>query len=168
MNLRPDFGVLRGETRRPAHLRTDRRSFQRALAARVFSHIHKQASPDEIVARTWPTDDEAGWLTRASMSPDSTTGSAAALAITKVTSLLLVAPGSAAAQLFDKCLRIDLEGILQVNVPHAVTHPTPIFVAEGGPIPVVQGATGKATVGPARKLCFIVPLTRELDEATPE
>jgi hypothetical protein len=27
---------------------------------------------------------------------------------------------------------------------------------------------GKATVGPARKLCFIVPLTRELDEATPE
>src|SRR5262249_45091456 len=85
-----------------------------------------------------------------------------------VRSLLLLAPGSAAAQLFARCLQVDLEGVLQVSVPHVATHPLPIFVAEGGPTPVVQPSLAKVIVGPARKLSFIVGLTRELDEATRE
>src|SRR5262249_50312604 len=44
----------------------------------------------------------------------------------------------------------------------------PIFVAEGAPIPITQGATSHAIVGPTRKLAFGVAVSRELDESTPE
>src|SRR5262245_43433525 len=147
-------------------VRADRRSFHRMLAARVFAHIHAQL-PEDIIARSWPADNTAAWLTKASVSPDSTTGSAGVLAITRTNPLLLVAPRSAAARLFQECLRVDLAGINAINVPHVSLHPVPIWVAEGGPTPVVQGAVGKVTVGPTRKLSFIVPLTRELHESTP-
>src|SRR5262249_12698456 len=81
---------------------------------------------------------------------------------------LLVAPGSAAAQLFDACLRLNFDGVLTYLVPHVATHPVPLFVAEGGIVPVVQAATASTTVGPGRKLSFIVGLTRELENATPD
>jgi hypothetical protein len=44
----------------------------------------------------------------------------------------------------------------------------PLDRAEGGAIPVVQSGLGSTTVGPTRKMAFIVPLTRELNEAVPE
>jgi hypothetical protein len=85
-----------------------------------------------------------------------------------VSPLLLVAPSSAAAKLFDRALKVDLSGISQVNVPHVANHPTPLFVGEVAPIPVVQAATGGTVIEPANKLSFIISVTRELDEATPE
>jgi len=138
------------------------------LAARAFSHIHRDQTAEEICARAFPADDKAQWLTKASVSPDSTTGSASVLAVTTTNPLLLVAPGSAAAQLFQECLRLDLGGLAAISVPHVSTHPVPIWVAEGGPTPVVQPGVGKTTLGPTRKLSFIVALTRELHESTPE
>jgi hypothetical protein len=170
MNVHPR-DRRRGIPLRPdpdAVMSSDRKSFHRALFAHVRAHTHPEQVPEEIVARAWPADDRAMWLTRAPVSPDSTTGTAAALAITRTASLLLIAPRSAAARLFAKCLQIDLEGVLQVNVPHVSSHPLPLFVAEGGPIPVAMPSVAKTTVGPARKLAFAVGLTRELDEATPE
>jgi hypothetical protein len=137
------------------------------LSARVYAHIHAQM-PEDVAGKSWPSDDKAQWLTKASVSPDSTTGSAGVLAITKTNPLLLVAPSSAAAKLFQECLRVDLTGILAVNVPHVSTFPVPIWVPEAGPSPVVMPGVGKATIGPTRKLSFIVALTRELHESTPE
>jgi hypothetical protein len=49
-----------------------------------------------------------------------------------------------------------------------VTHPVGLFVGEGSPIPVAQGATGSSTVGPVRKLSFICVVSAELEEQTPE
>lgn len=145
---------------------TPTQALARSLAACVLGSIHR--SPDQIVGEAWPDDARAAFLTRAATSPDSTTSSASVLAITKTNPLLLVAPPSAAAKLFAQCLQLDLSGILSINVPHVTTHPVPIFVGEGNPIPVTQGVMGKATVGPTRKLAFITPVTRELNEATPQ
>jgi hypothetical protein len=147
-------------------VRRDRLSLHRALAGAVLGKLADQP-PEKIVRRAWPDDTKASWLTRAPVSPMDTTGTSA-LTATRVSDLLLIAPGSAAAQLFDRCLRLNFDGVLQYLVPHVATHPLPLFIPEGGIIPTVQAATASTTVGPVRKLAFIVGLTRELENATPE
>jgi hypothetical protein len=156
--LRPDLG---------ATIRRERRAIERSLAGCVLAKIHN-ARPIQFVERQWSDDSRAAILTRAAVSPDSTTGSASALSVARVSPLLLIAPPSAAAKLFDRALKVDLTGIAQVNVPHVAAHPAPLFVGEGEPIPVVQAATSGAVIGPAHKLAFIIGITNELDEATPE
>jgi hypothetical protein len=87
---------------------------------------------------------------------------------THVANLLLVAPGSAAAQLFDRCMKLDFTGVYQINVPYAGAHATPTFVGEGLPINVVRTLTASTTVGPVKKFGFITSATRELLDASPE
>jgi hypothetical protein len=74
---------------------------------------------------------------------------------------------SAAARLFEKALRINLAGIHTTNVA-SLAAPAPSFVAEGDPIPVVQGDADSTPVGPVSKLAFIVVLSNELQFASPE
>src|SRR5262249_35431430 len=142
------------------------RAFHRPLAAHVLAQIHDQP-PEKVVRKAWPDDTRTAVLTRAAVSPTDTT-SGAAVTATKVSPLLLVAPGSAAARLFENCMQLNFDGVLQFFVPHVGTHPIPLWVAEGAPIPFVQPSTGKATVGPVRKLAFGLAVTDELNEATPE
>jgi hypothetical protein len=155
--LRPDIG---------AALRRERTALHRSLAACTLGTIHNQR-PGQFIAHAWPSDSRAAAITRAAI-PPADTSSGAALSIAKVSPLLLVAPGSAAAQLFDRALRFDLSGVATISVPHVSTHPVPLFTAEGAPIPVTDAATGTATLGPTRKLTFITTLTRELDESSPD
>src|SRR5262249_34985508 len=154
--LRPDAGEL---------VRRDAQSISRMLAGCVLSKIHG-GSPESVVRKAWPDDTRAHVLTRTATSPTDT--STTALTTTKTSPLLLIAPSSAAARLFDRCLRLDFAGVLQYYVPYVSTHPVPLFVAEGGVIPFVQPSLNKATVGPVKKLAFGFAITRELDEATPE
>jgi hypothetical protein len=154
--LRPDAGEL---------VRRDAQSISRMLAGCVLSKIHG-GSPESVVRRAWPDDSRAQLFTRAAVNPTDTT--ATAITATKTSPLLLIAPSSAAARLFEKCLRLDLGGVLSYSVPHAATHPLPLFVAEGAPFPFVQPSTAKATLGPARKLGFGIAITRELEEASPD
>jgi hypothetical protein len=155
--LRPDIG---------ATLRRERTALNRSLAACVLGKLHNQR-PGQFIAHSWPGDSRAAAITRAAVPPfDTTSGSA--LSIAKVSPLLLVAPGAAASKLFDVALRFDLSGVSTISVPHAASHPVPLFVAEGAPLPVTQAATGTTTLGPTRKLTFALALTRELDEATPD
>jgi len=142
-------------------------TFNRALAALVLAK-RDGVMPVDFVEREWPDDHHAHWLTRSAVVPEFTTGSASALAPTRVATLLLIAPPSAAAKLFARGMQLDFAGVLQYLVPHVSTHPVPLFGAEGAPIPVVQGATSKATVGPVKKLAFAFAITRELDESTPD
>lgn len=142
-------------------------TFNRALAALVLAK-RNGVLPIDFVEREWPDDHHAAWLTRSAVVPDSTTGSASALAPTRVATLLLIAPPSAAAKLFSRGMQLDFTGVLQYLVPHVGTHPVPLFVAEGAPIPFVQGSTAKAQVGPVKKLAFGFAISRELDESTPD
>src|SRR5262249_40840492 len=155
--LRPDPDEL---------VRRDFQSFHRSLAAHVFGRIHDQ-KPDVVARKTWPEDMRTAVLTRTAVPPTDTT-SGAALTAVKVSPLLLVAPPSAAARLFESCVKLDFEGVHQFYIPHVNTHPVPLWVGEGGVIPFVQPSTGKATVGPTRKLAFGIGITEELNDATPE
>src|SRR5262245_21846805 len=91
-------------------------AFHRSLAAHVLGRALGQ-SPDALVRKTWPDDTRTAVLRRAAVSPTDTT-SGAALTATKVSPLLLVAPGSAAARLFENCVKFDLTGVQQFFIPH--------------------------------------------------
>jgi hypothetical protein len=151
---------------RDALVADQRRSLYRAIAAKVLGARSREPA-HRIVERAWPDDHRAMLITRAPTTPTSTTA-AAALAQTRTGDLFLVAPGSAAAQLFSRCPRLDFDGVSQFLVPYVGAHPTPLFVAEGAPIPVGQAGLGHATVGPVHKLAFITTLSNELEAATPE
>jgi hypothetical protein len=147
-------------------VRRDFQTFHRTLAGHVIGRIHDQ-KPDAVVRKAWPADARTAVLTRAAVPPTDTT-SGAAVTATRVSPLLLVAPPSAAARLFENCVQLDFEGVQQFYIPHVNTHPIPLWVAEGGVAPWVQPSTGKVTVGPTRKLAFGVAFTEELNDATPE
>jgi hypothetical protein len=144
--------------------RAEARAIWRMCAAHVLTRIHG-GRPQQFAERQWPEDQRTHFLTRAATSPDSTTGSASALSITKVSPLLLIAPGSAVARLLDKGAKFSLDGISQVSVPHVATHPVPLWVQEGSPIPIVQPGLGSSVVGPVRKLSFGVVVSEELENS---
>jgi hypothetical protein len=143
-----------------------RRDFNRSLAAHALAKMRNE-TPERIARKAWG-DDCRGipLLTRAPVSPLSSP--VTAVSQVHVGDLLLVAPGSAAAQLFARCMRLDFAGVYQITVPYASSHATPLFAGEALPINVVRSPIATTTVGPVRKLGFITTFTEELEAATPE
>lgn len=133
----------------------DRRSDPaRTLFRAMTSHVVARARARDGVAADvasefWPSDK----VTKAAVNP-ATVGTAAwagNVSPTGVAAFLSgLAPRSAAAQLFEAALRVDLAGQNSVNVPRLSTNPAPNFVAEGAPIPVEQGTFADTAVGPAK------------------
>jgi hypothetical protein len=76
---------------------------------------------------------------------------------------------SAAAAVFAKAFRADLDGIASILLPRRVTPPAAAdvnWVAPGDPIPAGQISLSGATLGPAKKLAVMVALTRTLMESS--
>jgi hypothetical protein len=153
--LRPDPSALAS---------ADRRSLIRAYTAKALA-----ARPGEdaraILRAAWPEDAQAGLILRAAVSPMSTSSYPE---ITTATVLPALAPASASARLFARCMQVDLAGIATVRVPYAALAPTPTFIAEGEPTPVAQFTLDGVEVGPARKILILTAVTGELESATPE
>jgi hypothetical protein len=147
--------------------RAEARALWRAAAALALGP-RRSEMPLALAQRAFGGDERAAAVIKAAVSPHSTSDTANYLSITRTNPLLTIAPQSAAARLFEKVVRFDLAGIATITVPFPVTYPVPLFVAEGAPVPVAQGALGSSTVGPVRKLSFVVVISRELDEASPE
>jgi hypothetical protein len=138
-----------------------RQDFTRALACRVLSQLRNEPA-ERIAKRAWG---EVPLLTRAPSSPMATPQ---AFSQTHVGDFLLVAPTSTAAQVFDRCMKLDFNGVYQINVPYAASHATPLFAGEGLPIAVVRSPVATTTVGPVKKFGFITTATRELLDSSPE
>jgi hypothetical protein len=100
--------------------------------------------------------------------PPLSTASAPALAAEGVAALVLLAPQSAALQLFQGQLRLSLGPEATLRVPNIGTPPTAPFVAELAPAPVVQGVLSGTTLGPTKKILIISALTEELQAASAE
>ena len=149
----------------------ERRSWSRVLAACALSELQEQrTNPRTILKSHWPGDDRAAVLLKAAVSPTSTTNSGLPAA-TSVATWRSLAPNSAAWRLFDhpSALRLDLSGFNTIEMPNiASLPPAPIFVAQGGPAPVVKWTWGKTVLGPAKKILVIAALSDELERATPE
>jgi hypothetical protein len=154
--LRPDYREAAG---------TVTKAFWRGIAAQVLGEIYKE-NPARVLKHYWPQDTAAdALLTRAAVSPADTTTSGWTAA---VGSPLLgpflsgIAPRSAAARLFQQCVRVELVGRNKANFPRLTTTPAPAFIAEKAPAPVIAGAFDTVDLGPAKKLMLITGITSEL------
>jgi hypothetical protein len=164
MNARPSPIPLRPD---PAALeREQRRSLIRAATAVALGAVSRRPA-HEILAGAWPHDRDAELVLRAAVTPTTMT-SAAAISVDAIAFLVSMAPQSAAARLFERALRINLQGVHATNIARLVNVPAPGFVAEGAPIPVIAGDFDATPVGPVFKMAFIVGLSNELEFSSPE
>jgi hypothetical protein len=149
----------------PAELaRAERRSFHRAVACMIRGHVdHEPATA--VARRSFPDDARADWFVRAATAPIDTT-SASALTRLQVSPLALLAPPSAAAQLFDRGRKLSFDGVTRYQIPSVQAHPPATFVSEGAPIPLVMAVTEATTIGPPSKLSFLASVSEELQRMT--
>ena len=112
----------------------------------------------------WPDDRNTLVVVRAASAPMTT--STTSLLQPNVTAAFVsgLQLQSAAAALIARGLRLDLEGIGTVAIPHVLSNAALGFVGEGSPIPTLQRAITTVTLGPAKKIAGLVGLTNEIAE----
>jgi hypothetical protein len=143
----------------------ERRSVHRAIAACALAKAQR-CDPETIMMAAWPRDERAALIVKAAQSP---TGTASFPSLDVTGFFRSLAPGSAALQLFERGLNVDLKGINTFAIPNISSWPPQsVFVAEGAPGPNVQGGFGATVIGPARKILVMAATTGELENATPE
>src|SRR3954454_24900601 len=94
------------------------RSVARACAAVYLGEIHGR-NAESIVKGTWPDDNTALFLTRAAVSPTTTTSAPAIAPPITASFLRATAPSSAAARLFERSLQLDFNGVYKFTFPYA-------------------------------------------------
>jgi hypothetical protein len=142
------------------------RAVSRALAAIALSGVRNEDAV-QITEQTWPGDSMAGLLTKAAVTPLSTS-STPLLQTLQASFFASIAPQSAAVKLFERALKLDFAGVYKYTVPTATTLPEPVFVGEGLPFPMAQGTLGNVEVGPVRKMMLGVGITNELEFVNPK
>ena len=61
-----------------------------------------------------------------------------------------------------------MSGWTTINLPNPANKPTPIFIDEGAPAPVVNWTYSNTVLGPTKKILVLSAVTEELNQATPE
>jgi hypothetical protein len=108
--------------------RAERRSLVRGITALALSNGHRNVAAD-LLKRTWPNDGQAERIVKAAFPP---TGTGDFPAATRTNPLLALAPQSASARLFERCLQVDLDGVASVRLPFVAGAPQPGFIGEMG------------------------------------
>ena len=133
---------------------SQRRSMMRAITSMALGTV-RHTSAESILRRAWPNDARAGLalatISKGAVSPLMTTD-APALGVQGVKMLTRLAPRSAALQLFDDVMSVDLSGLATVRVPNVAVVAPAAFVAEGSPGPVAQYMLAAGVLGPLRKV----------------
>ena len=143
-----------------------RRSLMRCISAVALGALNR-CSAENIIRETWPTDATAAVLTRNAVLPTMTTDGLPTFTAVRV--LPSLAPSSAAVRLFERAgLKLDFEGVHQYSVPYSGSMPSPFFVAEGVPAPVVMGDLDAMIVGPTAKMMFITGISGTLESYSVE
>jgi Phage capsid family len=121
--------------------------------------IKAQAVRDPGGGRSWPEDPTIDMVLRAAVGPI-TTAEAPGLQAVVTEFVEALVPYSAAAALFNLALQLSFGDAATISLA-SVTVPLAGWVGEGKPIPVPQGVSTGATLGPS-KLATIIPLTGEM------
>lgn len=143
------------------------RSFTRAAYAIAKNALDGAGQGGgNIAEERWPSDRQAIALTRAATSPASSTGWGSQLSGTSTADFIGSLVGkSAGARLINAGLRVNLDGVSAVLIPHrstALPNVDAHWVAELGAYPVRQYAVATSQVGPTRKLITGSVISREL------
>jgi Phage capsid family len=141
------------------------RSLVRAcIATARGKSSQKSLAVSEIVRRTWPNDETARLITRASSEPPATISGIAALArIVLPDFVAAMTPYSAAAALIDAGLQFTFDTAAYISVPSFAAIPTGVaYCGEAQPIPVQQYQESAPPPLTPKKLASIVVLSEEL------
>jgi hypothetical protein len=153
------------------HPAAERRAFHRAITAQALG-VLRRSDPARILKGAWPNDRTAAMalqaITTRAASPPTMTTDVPMLQVEAVRVLPLLAPQSAALQLFSRAISLDLTGVATIRVPNVATILPAKFVSEAGPGPVQQFTVGSAVLGPVRKILILGATTTELETASPE
>jgi hypothetical protein len=111
----------------------------------------------------WPQDKSVqDWLTRAPVTPTSTTTSGVPTATPLGDILPLLGPSSASGGVFSGAIKLNLAGASSMLIPEIVNTGSGVgFVAQGGPIPMKVLSFSSVPLG-VKKLALGVVMTREL------
>lgn len=140
------------------------RDWRRGFAAKAIG-VESNRNVNDVIRSLWPSDESTQErIVKSVASPASLTGWGSQLAggagAVFIRSLLGL---SAAANLFDAAGLAPMAGAATVTLPLLSSNiGAPTFVAEGDPIPVLQGSFGTSTLGTPKKLAMITALTGEL------
>jgi hypothetical protein len=161
MNVSPRRGIpLRPAAEAFAEMQMD--ALTRACIATAAS-TDRNVKRANYIRERWG-DEAPGVETvlRAASAPATTSQAGWAKELATVTAVFLrnLTPYSAGADLLGRVLGLSFDGAAQINLP-AVTTPLADFVAEGAPIPVVQGVSGIQATLAAYKFAVITVLSRE-------
>jgi hypothetical protein len=167
MNAPPRIGIpLRPDP--AAYVAEQRRSLHRAATAIALTTGRKDLNAEQFLRRAWPDDARAGVILRAATTPTSTTTSGLP-AVTTVALFRSLAPASAALQLFERGMSVDLTGISAVTMPTLAALPAgAVFVAEGTPAPAIDLSFASISVGPTKKIVVLSAVSEELERSGPE
>lgn len=138
------------------------RDFRRLATVRVLAHL-RDRMVDQIAVELYGKDGGEAVL-KAAVSPAATDdwGSELSSGVRLAAFLDTLRPQSAAAQLIERGVRVDLSGVGSATIPSlSAEFPEPAWVAEGAPIPAHGGTLGSVTLAP-KKLAAIAGLTAEL------
>lgn len=135
------------------------RSIARAAVARAMAMLDRSQRPDEHASRMWSFDTDAILLTRAATAPNDMTNTAA-LAEISLAVLPMLAPYSAAAQMFAQGLTVTFGRTGAFAVPN-LGQVGVGFVAEGAPKPVLQSTAASSQLDP-HKIAGIAVASIEL------
>jgi hypothetical protein len=146
-----------------------RRSLTRAITSMVLTSGDQQGvrAPTTFLRSNWGDDSRAALYLRAAVSPTATAQGYPSLPSYEV--LPMLAPAAASMRLLRKGREISLEGVnsvLLAGIPFTGWPPTPVFVGEGMPAPVIFANSGQLRLGPVRKILIAAALTSELESAS--
>lgn len=141
--------------------------WRRNTTVRALAHLRDRTTT-EIAQELFGKEGPDAVLKAATL-PASTTGWGGATVSQRVAAFLSsLRDRSAAAQLIERGLRVDLAGVGSASLPRSQTSwPTPAWVIEGEPIPAYRGDFGSATITP-KKLAALAAITGELDSLSAE
>jgi hypothetical protein len=157
--LRPDPGALRR-----AAVNTVTRSATALVLACERPDAPRQ-DPVKLAADLFPGDRDVGLLTRAAVTPTTTTSAASLLSTLTEYFLESLSGVWASATLLEETLQLSFDGAAVISVPAFVADATGAgFVGEGAPIPARSLVASALSLDPS-KLAVIVGLSNEVVSA---
>jgi hypothetical protein len=165
-------GMVRSQPIRPDYAAALRggdaafNSLARAALATIQGVRNSSVRSVEYAQKTWPDDPAPAMILRAALQPALTSnptwaGTFAQVAVAFVDAMV---PLSAGAALLQRSLQLSFGGADRISIP-GIFMPMADFVAEGAPIPAVQGTPSTQAVVEPTKFAVIVALSRELYES---
>lgn len=137
------------------------RSLVRACSAAAIASLER-VTPKSVVVREWSHDSDAEFILRAPSAPLDMAHAPGLIRTIMPEFVAALAGYSAGARIFRENLQLSFDDAGEIAVPTVFSDAAmAAFVADGGPIPVVQGITSLARLRP-KKVAAIVMMTAEM------